>query len=398
MRLLPIVTAIVFVGCSDYDLNKSNDDQGRDDSGEDDDEDRDDDDDDYPEDTDPDVCEPREIEARDVEQTEECFTEGTTVGTFTPVVEWTKDRFAVDSSSNNVMMMPAVGSLTDDDGDGDADEDDVPDIVFITYGSLGTLRVVSGDGGAEHFSVTGHSMQGQGGVALGDIDSDGWTDIVAATTNGVVAFDHTGAVMWTSASLAGLIYGTSDNPAIADMDGDGRPEVIMGAAILDGQGRIVGHGAHGMGGVEGNNVGTTSFAADIDGDGQQEVVTGNALYERDGTTIWFNRADDGYPAVGNFDSDDRGEIVVSTGGKIRLQDDDGSILCTASIPGADRPGYRSRTGCSPRRACSGRTPRRPIPHRATPARASSTSRATASRRRSTPTRSACGCSPGPTEA
>lgn len=195
-------------------------------------------DDDYEEDVDPDVCEPRTIEARDVTQTDECQVEGDPVGSFTPVVEWKKDTWAVQAGSNQVMMMPAVGSLNDDDGDGDADENDIPDVVVVTYGSEDVIRVVSGDGsGTELLNIRNSGVQGQGGVALGDIDNDGWTDIVAPTNQRtLVAYDHTGTRMWTSGNLNSAMYGTSDNPAIADLDGDGNPEIICGSAIVSNTG------------------------------------------------------------------------------------------------------------------------------------------------------------------
>lgn len=340
MTPVRLLVLLGLVACTDYNLSKNTDGHGRD--GEDSDGGPSTDssgDTGYEEDVDPRVCEARSIEAQTITQNEECFEEGPTVGSFTPVVEWTKDSFRSNASSNNVMMMPAVGSLTDDDGDGDADADDVPDVVFTTYGSDGTIRVVSGDGGTEHFSIANQQLQGQGGLALGDIDGDGWTDIVAPTSNTIKVFDHTGSLTWTSQSLSGLMYGTSDNPAISDMDGDGSPEIIVGAAIIDNTGRLVGRGAHGIGGVNGYNVGTASFAVDIDGDGEQEVVTGNALYARDGSTIWYNREDDGYPAVGNFDGDAAGEIVVAGNEKVRLQDDDGTVLCRATVPGATGGSY-----------------------------------------------------------
>lgn len=298
-------------------------------------------DDGYPEDVDPNVCEERTIEAYSVSQTDECKIEALPVGSFTPVLEWKKDTFAAAAGSNQIMMMPAVGSFSDDDGDGDGDENDIPDIVVVTYGSGDVVRVISGDGsGTELLTLQNTGVQGQGGVALGDLDNDGWTDIVFPT-NGktLVAYDHTGRKMWTSANLGASMYGTSDNPAIADLDGDGNPEVICGAAIVSNTGATLGQGRAGIGGVNGNNVGTTSFAYDIDGDGVQEVVVGNALYTRTGSAIWQNGQEDGYPAVGNFDGDDKGEIVVTTGGKIRLQDDDGTVLCTARIPGADSAYY-----------------------------------------------------------
>ena len=294
-------------------------------------------------DTAPGSCQEQTFAGKPVPQTEQCFDAGPPVGSFTPVVEWKKDTFATAGSDINVMMMPAVGSLTDDDGDGDADSDDIPDIVFIAYGNgypAGTLRVISGDGGAEKLTITNQSVQGTGGVALGDIDGDGWTDIVAPTTDyKIKMFDHTGALKWTSTSLSGHMYGTSDNPAISDMDGDGHPEIIVGNAILNYRGAVVGKGNSGMAGVNGQNVGTTAFAVDIDGDGQQEVVTGNALYNMDGSVKASNSQVDGYPAVGNFDGDDNGEIVVVSGGKIRLMDDDLRVLCSIAIPGAGSSYY-----------------------------------------------------------
>ncbi len=259
-------------------------------------------------------------------------------GTFTPVVEWTKQSFSVDPSSNNVMMMPAVASLTDDDGDGDIDEDDVPDIIFITYGSYGTLRAVSGDDGREIFSVVGQQLQGQGAVAVGDIDGDGVVEIVAPTSRGLKAFENDGTLKWVSSSVGSALHGTSDAPSISDMDGDGSPEIIVGSAIFNADGTLRGKGAHGRAGVS-SNVGTCSVAVDIDGDGTQELVVGNALYRPDGSTIWYNGEADGYVAVGNFDSDSKGEIVVSGEGRVRLQDDDGTVLWRASIPGAGTTYY-----------------------------------------------------------
>jgi hypothetical protein len=340
MRALPAL--LLLAACSDYNLENNSSGKGDNetDTGFDPNADSHSDDP-YEEDTDPTICESRTIEARAVSQTDECEVEGLPVGSFTPVVEWKKDTWAVAPGSTQVMMMPAVGSFNDDDGDGDADENDIPDVVVVTYGSEDVIRVVSGDGsGTELLNIRGSGVQGQGGVALGDIDNDGWTDIVVPTTSRtLVAYDHRGNRMWTSANLGSSMYGTSDNPAIADLNGDGEPEIICGSAIVSNTGATLGTGRAGIGNVAGNNVGTTSFAYDIDNDGVQEVVVGNALYKRNGTAIWTNGQEDGYPAVGNFDSDDKGEIVVTVGGRIRLQDDDGTVLCSASIPGAGNAYY-----------------------------------------------------------
>lgn len=334
--------AVLLLACSDYNLSGSTDknDARGEDSGFEPDTDEGSDDE-YEEDTDPKRCEKRTIEGYEVAMRDECFQEAAPVGSFTPVLEWKKDSWAVAGGSTQIMMMPAVGSFNDDDGDGDGDQDDIPDVVVITYGNASVIRVVSGDGsGTEILNIQDNSVQGQGGVAIGDIDGDGWQDIVAPTTNSqLVAYDRRGNKMWTSDSLSGSMYNTCDNPAIADMDGDGSVEIVVGSAIVSSTGRKLGAGRSGIGGVAPNNVGTTSFPYDIDNDGVQEVVVGNALYRKDGSAIWSNGKSDGYPAVGNFDSDAKAEIVVSYGGTIRLQDDDGTVLCSAAIPGAGNAYY-----------------------------------------------------------
>ena len=288
---------------------------------------------DPPEDTDEPVdrsCTDASTPGADIGLNEACYVPYTP-GTFTPVVEYKKSSWAVDSSSNNIMMMPAVASLTDDNGDGLINADDIPDIIVVTYGGYGTLRAVSGDSGAELWNVTGHNLQGQGAVAVGDIDNDGFVEIVACTSGTVKAFEHDGTFKWESTTLYGHMYGTSDAPAISDMDGDGQPEIIVGRAILTNTGALRGAGSAGMGGTL--NVGTTSFAVDLDADGVQEVITGNAVYRPDGTSIWNNGEADGYVAVADFDGDGQGEIVVMREGVVRLQDTNGTVLWRSAITG-----------------------------------------------------------------
>jgi len=259
-------------------------------------------------------------------------------GSFTPVVEWSRDSFAVEPSSNNVMMTPIVVSLTDDTGDGFIDGNDIPDVVFLTYvGSVywagGTLRAVSGDDGSDLWTAALGELDGSSGLAAADLDGDGMVEIVVLTDDSRIrAFQHDGTPWWTSDPYAAHMGGAASMPAISDMDADGSPEIVVGAVILNSDGSLRGLGAHGIG--CGNAwAGSTSFAVDIDGDGVQEVVTGNALYRPDGSAIWHNGEADGFVAVGNFDADDRGEIAVVGEGVIRLQDDNGTVLWSSPMPG-----------------------------------------------------------------
>ncbi len=265
------------------------------------------------------------------------------VGSFTPVVKWDKPSWASYPSSNQIMSQPIVASLTDDNGDGLVNQYDVPDVIAVTYGSENVVRAISGDDGHEIWSFSDYTIQGQGGVAAGDIDHDGKVEIITLTTDGgAIALENDGTLKWhVSSVLSGHIYGTSDVASLSDMDHDGEVEIIAGNAILRADGTLRGAGMYGRAGVENNNVGTCSVAVDLDRDGREEVITGNAVYSPDGVTIWHNASLlDGYVAVGNFDADNQGEIVVTGQGNIRLLDTNGQMLWQQPIPGGEA-GYYS---------------------------------------------------------
>ncbi len=251
------------------------------------------------------------------------------IGSFTPVAEWTKQVFTAYPTYDQAMVAPIVAPLTDDDGDGVYGSDgDIPTIVFVTYvhpayQAGGVLRAISGDGLTEVLAVAG--VGACSGLAAGDIDNDGIVELIGVNTDGtVVAWEHDGTPKWTSAAYASaMAFPFMSVPSIADMDGDGSPEIIVGSVILASDGSLRGQGMYGKGAPV---YGSTSFAVDTDNDGQQEVVVGNALYRVDGTAIWYNQLADGYPAVADFDGDGGPEIVVVGTGTVRLQTAGGGPL------------------------------------------------------------------------
>lgn len=260
-----------------------------------------------------------------------CVTEPE-VGVFTPVIEWTKDTWTVAAGSRSSVTTPIVVQLTDDDLDGDIDVDDTPDIAYVTY-ETGMLRAMSGDGSKEVLSVPVPGFNRQTGISAADIDGDGIVEILGIDDGKhVIAFEHDGAIKWTSVALGGHVATHDNTPAISDMDGDGVPEIIAGRAILDAQGNLLAAGAHGVGSR--GSAGALSFAVDVDDDGQQEVVVGDALYRLDGSAVWHNGQGDGFPAVADFELDGVPEIVVVSPSGVRLQSSvDGSVLWSVPVPG-----------------------------------------------------------------
>ena len=254
-------------------------------------------------------------------------------------IEWQWTESEAFPGFDGVMAAPAIGNLTDDNGDGVIDDFDIPDIVFTAfqdrdYNLEGTLTVLSGDTGEVIWSMLAPTEDGYvqfastGGVAIGDLEGDGLPDIcVAGHRVAVICMEASGQFKWA----AGEEFSQSGAPSMADMDGDGLAEVILGRQIFTHDGQLQGIGTEGRGSVDVNSV--TSFAVDWNGDGFLEVIAGNAIYDRFGATLVEFGVEDGYPAVADMDLDGRPDLVVVSEGNVQVFDNDAEYLWGALIVG-----------------------------------------------------------------
>ncbi len=123
-------------------------------------------------------------------------------------------------------------------------------------------------------------------------------------------------------------------PAIADLQADGDPEVIVGSLILSGlDGSLLSEGQAGVGAYKWHEeTGYHPVPADLDGDGFMEIVTGRTIYDYQGEILCDSGSDedDGYTAVADLDMDGEGEVVSVGNGVARVFGLD--CVVTASWP------------------------------------------------------------------
>jgi len=233
--------------------------------------------------------------------------------TFEPELKW-------EWTHGRVLNAPMVAPLQDTNNDGKINQFDIPSVVFSD--DSGILYAVHGKTGQELWSMSNYRTNGFGHRAIADIDQDGMVEIITPLRGGgLFALEHTGEFKWQSAVR---MYVQNGGASIADLNADGRPEIIVGNTVLNADGSLLWQGE----GFTGNNgYGTFSVVADINLDGKQEVIAGASVYSSTGKTLWQNnQVGEGLVGIGNFNDDDYPEIVIVSSGEVFLLKHTGEII------------------------------------------------------------------------
>ena len=249
-----------------------------------------------------------------------------------------------------------------------------PDRGQDLFASCGSTVWNEGDAIDTECACGDADLDSTAGLAAGDIDGDGIPEIVAIDeTDRMRIYSNLGALLLETT----FNLGSNPSPAIADLDGDGFAEVIVGRSVYR-LGRAI-DGAwlelevlHGGNDRGAGGQGPISLVADLDGDGRQEIIAGPTVYrypsppagvtlasecsgsetdpehvaycslslvtEWDGGSDGFSAvADvygaDGLPASLSNPLDGVPEIIVSSGGRLEIfSSTDGTQLLDVNLP------------------------------------------------------------------
>lgn len=214
----------------------------------------------------------------------------------------------------------------------DIDADGFNDIVYLagnkTLSANGVIHVCRQDGtpcAGWPVTLAGFSQGLYGSPAVGDLDGDGRLDIVVLTLKNVVCVyrhDGTQAAGWPVTLASGST--SSGGPGLADVDHDGALEVTVGVRegnvyVLESNGAV----ASGWPKDAGQIPRGPAFA-DLDGDGDLEIAFGSqdglvSVWHHDGTVVsgWPQTLPSisFTPAIADVNGDGRLDLVVSDGAK-----------------------------------------------------------------------------------
>jgi len=242
----------------------------------------------------------------------------------------------------HVESMPLVVDFGIDRG---PDDPRRPSIVIVstnrfTYTDGGVIRILDGRTCELQASLAEPDVQAAGTPAIGDLNGDARPDVVSAVAGGgIAAWGYVGGA-WTQ------LFRSEDRSAtaihslsLADLDDDGTPEILAGALVYDATGALLASNA-GQGPMVCGSYSAPPVVADVDLDDDAELVQGTQVYDWESGTGWVAHPDwtgpgaNGFVAVADFgdfpgaagDAPGRPEIAVVSSARVIVLSVGGEIV------------------------------------------------------------------------
>jgi hypothetical protein len=184
------------------------------------------------------------------------------------------DGFPVAFSGGGVDTFPAVGDV---DGDGQYE---------IVIAGKTAVHVFAVDGSLERSMVPSGSVFYSTAPALADLDTDGTPEIVVQTNQAVNVWKGDGSALpgWPFA-LGSNVWVNNAGPVVGDVDGDGEPEVLalaLRGGLAGAPGDLLVFGPDGtlerQRTIPGLDDGAVPAIADLDLDGRNDVIVTSSFW------------------------------------------------------------------------------------------------------------------------
>jgi hypothetical protein len=227
----------------------------------------------------------------------------------------------------------AVGSTPDSVAVADLNGDGKLDLIIANAGS-NTVSVLLGNGAGGFGSATSFNVgTSPASVTVGDLNGDGKLDLVVANTGSNTVSVLLGNSAGSFGTRSNFATGAAPNSvAIGDLNGDGNPDLVVGTSEPDAIfGKdisvLLGTGNGSFGAPTGKYAGSSPRAAtiaDVNGDGNLDVIVGSTL--TDDIVILSGNGAGGFSstrsigvgsekavafAVGDLNGDGNADIVVA---------------------------------------------------------------------------------------